>query len=780
MSYGHFDDASRSYVVTNPTTPKPYINYLGNRKLACFISQNAGGMMWYLETEARRLTRYHYLAGPGDRPGFYVYIRDRSTGAVWNPHFAPTCAALNSFQCRHSPGVTSFVSTRDAIAAAVDYVIPVDDNVLLMNVTLTNNAAQLASLQIASFMEFGILETARESWWCYLQRQMHLTFDPHLQCIRHNYKVFEALYSPKMSVGCTEPVAGFDCSRDAFLGRSGHYGDPEALRPGREMSNSELPIGGHACGALGVNVELAPGASKKLAFIFTMGDDWQQSDALLAKYRDMANVQAAIDAQRDFWQRRLGVLTASTGDEVVDRFVNTWNPYHAMTIAALPCSVSADHMGIDGLRYRDTTQYCLAPANIDPPFVVEWMDPLFASQKKDGQGSYIFWPHLKRPASDALKRSDNTVWQAYTIRNVIDETGDLSYLDRRVPYRDGGDDTVYRHVLGGLKYLADNLGPQGMPLMFYADWNDCLVLWQGPTTQSVMLAMQMEHACKLWADVADRIGRSADADWCRRQAAGLDRSINQHAWDGKWYRRLVMGPDKFLGSQSDVEGKLWINSQTWAVLCGAGDTDGRGRTAMEMVHRHLDSPAGLFKQWPVIGSDPSTARKTGSPAGIGEYGGVFNHTQTWAVMAQVMLGNGQRAFDYYRRTIPQVVCERFGAEHYQREPYAYASSLVGPIHPLFGQGGISWITGTASWMYLAATHYILGIRPGLDGLAVRPCLPASLGSVRVQRLFRGCMYDIRIDNALGGHIQLEVDGKAISGDVIPLQSKDRCEVRCRT
>ena len=778
--YGRFDDANRTYVVTSPTPPGPWINYLGNRRLQAFVSQNAGGLLWYYEPESRRITRYQYTGAPADRPGFYVYVKDLRTGDLWNPHFAPTCAKLDTFECRHRPGTTGFVASKNGIEVVVDYVIPPADDVLVYRVRVTNRSATPADLRFSSYIEFAILEMARELWWAYIQRTITFKYDAAQRCIRYEYLPFEAAFSPCMAIGCSRPVSGFDASREAFMGRGGSLERPGSLGE-RGFSGSELPLGGHGCGALATDVSLAPGATEEFAYVFAIGDTDAQVNALLTKYYQLQAVREGFDANQAFWEKRLGVLTAATGDEMVDRSVNTWNAYQALTIAGLPCSISSEHMGIDGLRYRDTTQYCLTPAHLDPEFVKGRMDLVFASQHPDGMGSYIFRPFNKKKPDDSTRRSDNTVWQIYTVKAVVEETGDLSYLDHKVPYRDGSEGTVYGHVLRGLEYLQNHRGPHGLPLMYYADWNDCLVWWIGEETETVMLGMQLAYSCQQMAEVADRLGRSGDAQWCRKVADEQIAIINSDkVWDGQWYRRLLMGGGKYLGGANDKTAQLWINPQTWSVLCGAGDFQNRGAAAMEVVHQRLDSPLGLVKQDPPVGRqfDPLTGKPMGAPAGVGENGGIFNHTNTWAIMAETMLGHNERAFEYYRRAIPAVVAEYRGQDHYAREPYCYVSAVVGPTHPLFGQGGISWTTGTSSWMYIAATQYLLGIRPTLDGLSVRPCLPASMKSVRVKRIFRGCTYDIEIDNAARGSTRLEVSGKAIEGTVVPVQTSATCKVRC--
>jgi cellobiose phosphorylase len=739
-------------VITTPQTPRPWINYLGNRRLRAFVSHNGGGLLWHMEPYSRRITRYHYTAAPGDRPGFYLYVRDRRTGTVWNPHFAPSCTALDRFACHHRPGVTAFTAVKDGVEVRFTLGIPPQDDVLLWQVSVRNTGPTPADLQLVNFMEFGLLEFMREALgWCYLKNQFELRYDPELGAIRYNYHVFEAPFSPAMLIGCSEPLAGWECSREAFIGKSGSYESPCALRPGAELGNSDLPLGGHACAVLGVNVTLAPGASRELGFTFALADQWPAAEALIRKYRSAQAVADGIAAIDAFWRERLQATVVSTGDAVVDRMTNTWIPYNCMVALDLARTISTDHMGTDGLRYRDTTQDAMAVANLDPAFALQRMRQVFASQTPDGGGCFAFFPDDPRPVRDTPQRCDNTVWQIYTLHNLIAETGNLALLEDVIPYRDGTPGTVYEHILKGLVYIYERRGPNGLPTLFHADWNDSLALFGDEHAESVMLGMQMVYSCKLFLDVARRCGRPADVAWCERVSAELTAILNSDkVWDGRWYRRLLFSNGKVLGSAANRQGRIYLNPQSWAVLSGVGDFEERGRRAMDAAAEMLDSDAGLRILMPPFKGIPEPEDPPlGSNPGIGENGGIFSHANTWAIMAECLLGNGNRAWKYFRQILPQVVSERFGADHYEREPYVFVSSIIGPVSDRFGEGGISWLTGTANWMHIAMLHYILGVRPTLDGLQIHPCLPDSVTAATVKRTYRGKTYQIDLRHTDG-------------------------------
>lgn len=773
-----FDPQTNAAVITSPTPPSPWINYLTNRRLTAFISQNAGGLMWYKEPQSRRISRYHYMAAPSDRPGFYVYLRDAKDGTLWNPHYAPVCTPLDSFECQHLPGRTRFVSTKNGIASDVTYFIPPDDDVMLTRITIANQRNESAILDSYSYLEFSFLEYMREQWWCYIKAHFGVEFDKTLGAIKYDYHAFEAPFTPAMLFGSTPGPIDWECSRDAFIGQSGSYSAPEAITTGRPLSNSNLPLGGQACATLHHRHVLEPGQSTTFSYVFAIHDTWDGAAALLNKHRAPGAIDKALAETATFWSQRLERLTLQSGDRDLDAMINCWNPVNTLVSLQLARIISTDHTGADGLRYRDTTQDALAVANIDPDYSLARMRLVFQRQKKNGAGCFSFFPDSKEQhIYDKPERSDNTVWPIYTIRNLIAETGNEAILDEVIPYRDGGEATIYEHILIGLKYITQQMGPHGLPLYLDADWNDGLALFQDRKAESIMLGMQLVYSCNLFREIAEHRGNNADAEWCSRTAAELTKALNSDAsWDGAWYRRLLLSNGKLTGSSLNRQGRIYLEPQGWSVISGVGMFDGRGLKAMMSVGELLDSKHGIrvvdppFRGFPEPEDPP-----LGSNPGVNENGAIFNHANTWAIIAEALLGHSEQAWKYYRQLLPPVTARDVGYAHYRREPYVYVSSIVGPVNSRFGEGGISWLSGTASWMYIAFTQYILGIQPTLAGLVISPSMPAALPEVHVTRLFRGTTYKITLKRTGRPTPLLTVDGKPHQGPI--LSSSATCNIR---
>jgi cellobiose phosphorylase len=735
-TFGNFDDESREFVITDPLPPQPWINYLGNTRLSAFISQQAGGLAWHVEPQQRRLSRYYWLPAPQDRPGFYVYVRDRATGELWNPHFAPTCQPLDGYECRHGLGYSQFTSERGGVRVTVRYFIPPGDDVMVWDVSVENRSAMAQALTLASYVEFGILDYMREMFWCYLKNHIGFTFEPVENWIKYDYHVFEAPFAPAIFMSCTRPVDGFECSREVFCGKGGSL-----ERPALALTGSELPGGGHGCGTLGVNLDLPPGCRERFAYILGVADHWEQAKELRRKFATPTAVDSAFAELGAYWGRKTQVLQVKSGDPHFDRIVNTWAPLNCQVTLERTRDLSTDHIGVDGMRFRDTMQDALAVASFDPDFARERIRLILPSQSCDGSGNFSFYPYApKLKVNVEPHRCDNTVWPIMTIANWVNETGDISFLEERIPFRDGGDATVYEHVRLGLELIWGRRGPTGLPTLFDADWNDGLAVFRDPQAESVMLGMQLVYAAKLFKDYAVRLNRNTDAEWCDYLVGELTGILNSEAvWDGQWYRRLLLSNGQFVGSASRPEGQIYLEPQVWAVMSGVGDFEQRGIKAMDAVYGRLNTTRGLMICAPPYTGIPTPADPlVGNAPGTGENGSIFCHANTWAVIAECLLGRGDRAWEYFRKILPSVAAEEVGQEHWGREPYVFTSTVIGPAQwKDFGRAGISWLTGTASWAYIAATQYMLGLRPTLDGLQVHPCLPADWDNVRVTRRFRG-------------------------------------------
>ena len=742
--FGHFDDAAREFIITDPDTPSPWVNYLSNGNLVAMLSQQAGGLCFLKDPQTRRLTRYHWLGAPADRPGFYVYLRGDGDEQAWNPHFAPTRAPLARFACHHGMGRTRFVAERDGLLTELTFAIPAADDVLLWDLTVVNLADRQRQVQVASYCEFGLLEFAREVWWCYLKNHCGFSYDRELGAIRYDYHAFEAVHTPRILLSCTRRPDGFECARDAFLGLGRGYEAPLIME--RPPGGSELPGGGQGCGGLWHRLELPARGRERLCFALSVAGTWEETDVLARRYGSLAGVDAGLASCAAAWERRAGAIQVHSADPHLDRVVNTWGPLNAHIALERTRDLSPDHMGIDGARFRDTAQDALAVAASDWEFAALRLRQVLSVQHSDGGGVFNFFPYGRQAPGLSPHRSDNPVWPVFTVEQLINESGSTSFLDEELPWRDGGTATVFEHLRRGLEHIWQRRGPHGLPTLFHADWNDGLAVFRDEAAESVMLGMQLAHAARLLLPWARERGDQAATGLCQRMAEAMDQACNAPGvWDGGWYARLLLADGKRIGSASRRQGRIYLEPQVWAVISGVAPPE-RARACMEAAWTQLAGPRGLLIcSPPYTGLPEPEDPLVGNAPGTGENGSVFCHANTWAVIAFALLGDADRAWECFRRVWPGVCAEEQGQEHWGKEPYVFNSTILGPARGAdAGRGGISWLTGTATWMQVALTQYLLGVRPTRDGLDLRPCLPESLGEVSVLRRLRGNEYRLRL------------------------------------
>ncbi|MEI6562957.1 MAG: glycosyl hydrolase family 65 protein [bacterium] len=775
--YGRFDEQAREYVITRPDTPAPWINYLMGRDVNAIVSQAAGGLAFYKEPSEGRLTRYRFNGLPVDSPGFYLYIQDGET--TWNPSFRPTCTPLDRFECRHGLGYTRFDSERNGIRADVTYLAPLEDDVLLWSVRLTNNSRSPRRLKLTSYMEFSLHEYVKDAlWYLVCGNQWRLTFDRKANGIKSRYFAFQSVFKGQCIFASTAPVRAFEIDRDRFIGFGRSEANPVGLERG--LCNSEIPDGGrHACGALQSAIVLAPGQTRHVLYRYAVSKTFAESARILARYRTERDVERAKAGIARFWDGALGSAQVRTPDRAANVMLNTWLPYNIRVTFRLGRSVSSRHTGTAGaLRYRDSMQDAMPAPQLFPVDARERIERILHTMYADGHCAMGVNPETLKPSPEEkdLNRSDAAVWGVFTVYQYLAESGDLAFLNRVLPYLDKGEGSVFEHLLRSLTFIAEHTGKDGLPQLFTVDWNDFLQIFTVSYTgcQSVMVAQQFIYATRLLTEMAEQLGRGKDVAKLRAACTRFTRVLeSKKCWDGDWYRRLL-GDNLVMGSKQNRDAKIFLNTQSWAVI--AGTLDGKRVTrAMNSAYKRLNTEFGLRIFSPAFWTMPDGKTEVPSNTpGAGENGGIFVHANMWAIMAEALLGRGDRAWQYFSQVLPPKQSER-DPDRYANEPYAFTSWIYGPDHERYGTAQLSWLTGGTAWMYLVGLEYILGVRPTLAGLRIDPCIPARWKRYSVRRRWRGTLYDITVENPSGickGDVALQVDGEPIEGNLLaPTESR---------
>lgn len=776
-AYGRFDDAGREFIITDPFPPTTWINYLSNGRFCSIISQKGGGFSFFESAAELRLTRYRQTRSfPMDRPGHWVYLRE-ADGTLWSPTFEPTRTNLDRWECHVGLGYTTFQASYRDLAITLTFFVPPEDQVLVWDLHFANRRKEAASILVVPYVEFSFQEMMEEVMsfhWC--RMQLSFTYDESRGAIKYFYGPPYAKRRINTFLSASRRPDSFCCDRDAFMGCRGTEERPEEMVRGK-LSCTQLPGGGHGCGALGFHLSIPAGGTDRLAVVLGCAETWPEVDAMIQKFQSLSVVDEGRRAVSRFYDDYLRAFQiVDLPDREMKRFVNIWNPYNCRHSFERARFVSAIHTGMGGgMQSRDSVQDAMSIAHLVPSWARERIAIVQRYQHPNGRYISTFDPKSKKePVDDGTHvRCDNGVWQIFTTYAYLAETGDLSFLHERIPYYKGSEASLFEHLWMALRYIVENQGKHGLPLMFDQDWNDSLQLFKRPGCQTVMLAEQVVYACRLLAEMARLLERDDVVVWCEREAERLKTILNSDVvWDGAWYRRVIYADKEVhLGSAKRPEGKIYLNTQSWAVIAGVASPE-RARIAMGKCEELLAEPYGFRLLWPPYSGTPEPGDPLlGNGPGVSENAGVFNHANTWAIIAATVMGDGIKAFEWYARCLPPNVIAKVGIERYMNEPYCYSSHIIAPPDPRAGMALLSWLSGTTTWMYIAATQYILGIRPTLQGLLLDPCIPPTWSGFSVERRYRGSTYRIRIQNPRGvmkGIASITVDGKAISGAVLPL------------
>jgi cellobiose phosphorylase len=798
MKYGYFDDANREYVITQPDTPLPWINYLGCQAYFGIISNTAGGYSFYRDARLRRVTRYRYNNVPYDLGGRYIYLRDDESGEFWSPSWQPTRHNLENYTCRHGLGYTIIGSGYQGIEARTNYFVPLDEDLEIWRLTVTNRRSQHASMSIFSSIEFCLWDANDDA--TNFQRNFSIGQVEIEDGVIYHKTEYRERRNHFAYFACSHKTEGFDTQREAFVGPYRGWEKPLAVERGR-LSNSVAhgwaPIGAHH-----VRLDLGPGETREVIFLLGYHENppeqkFDPPDSqtvnkktvkpVIAKYLDSANVEAAFERLRQYWDGLLAICQVETPDVHTNRMVNVWNAYQCMATFNMSRSASFYESGIGrGLGFRDSNQDLLGFVHMVPARARERILDLAATQLPTGGAYHQYQPLTKRGNNDVGSNfNDDPHWLIVGVAAYLKETGDWSILDESVPYDNapGSEQPLYEHLQRSFQYTLDRLGPHGLPLIGRADWNDCLNLncfsdtpgqsfqtttnKDGKVAESVFIAALFVLAGRELAEIARRRGREDEAQRYLAEVAKMEDTVRKYGWDGEWFLRAYDDFGRKVGSKECAEGKIFIETQGFCVLAGIGLDDGRARAALDSVAKHLATEHGIVLQQPAYSKYYLELGEISSyPPGYKENAGIFCHNNPWVMIAETQVGNGDRAHDYYARINPSA--REPISELHRCEPYVYPQMIAGRDAPTHGEAKNSWLTGTAAWNYYAITQWILGIRPSFEGLEIRPVVPKSWRGFQATRIFRGVTYQITVKReGDGNQVVLRVNGKPGEGTVVP-------------
>lgn len=797
MKFGYFDDISKEYVITEPRTPYPWINYLGNKDFFSLISNTSGGYSFFKDARLRRLTRYRYNNIPLDSNGKYFYINENDQ--VWNPGWQPVKTELDEYQCRHGLGYTKIRGQKNELSAEVLSFIPLGVSAEVQKLTLKNHSKSSKNFKLYSFVEW-CLWNALDDMTNFQRNFSTGEVEVEDSVIYHKTEYKErrdhyAFYS------VNSEISGYDTDRETFTGTYNGLDRPDVVFGG-ESKNSVAhgwsPVASHC-----LDIALEPGEEKE--FVFVLGyvencdaEKWESPGVInktkakktIAQFDTAEKVNMALADLEEYWDGLLSVYTVKSHDSKLDRMVNIWNQYQCMVTFNMSRSASYFESGIGrGMGFRDSNQDLIGFVHQIPERARERILDIAATQLEDG-GAYHQYQPLTKRGNDEIggNFNDDPLWLILSVTEYIKETGDFPILDEMVPFDNDESKaaTLFEHMKRSFCHVVENLGPNNLPLIGRADWNDCLNLncfstnpdesfqttenKTGGKAESVFIAAMVVLYGNEFARLCSEVGNSKEATKISLRVAAMSKAIDKHGWDGDWFIRAYDFFSKKVGGKKCDEGRIFIEPQGFCVMAGIGVKDGRAEKALDSVKKYLDCDYGIVLNNPPFSKYHLNLGEISTyPPGYKENAGIFCHNNPWVMIAETMIGRGDEAFEYYRKIAPSYLEEI--SDLHRTEPYVYSQMIAGKDAYKPGEAKNSWLTGTASWNYFAISQYILGVRPDYKGLVIDPCIPKDWQGYTVSRKFRGVEYNIEVENPNGvckGVQQLIVDGREIKGNIIPL------------
>lgn len=786
MKFGYFDDEKREYIITDPRTPTRWINYLGTLGFGGFVDHTGGALICKGDPALNRITKYipQLPASYFNGEGLYIRTKQEDGYDVFSPFFVPTLTGLDLYQARVGLGYTTIISEYGGLRCQVTIFIPDGEEVELRDIRITNIGKKALEVDLIPVVEYTHPDA--------LKQYTNADWTPQTMVSRileegNGFKILQQYPFMLRDIRrnfftSNHPVSSFDSDRKVFLGENGYFTfqSPASLQ-NPELGNTQANRGDNIAALLHHLGNLEPGESSRVITQLGQTDQVDQLTAVVDKFRDEAAVDQAFLDLEEFWDGYLNKMQISTPNQDMDHIINVHNPRQCFITKNWSRYLSLYQLGLGdrGIGFRDSSQDLLGVMGFIPDEAQDLIRQLLSVQKGNGSAMHQFNPLTMVGTTGEAEGdrprfySDDHLWVILAICAYLKETGDLDFLDEEIPYYEKDEDgapvesgTVLDHMIRAIHFTNNTVGDHGLPLLGFADWNDTVNLRAG--AESVFTACLYGLALKELIELAGFIGRTDLAQDWQKLHEQMKETVNREAWDGGWYKRYFDADGTPLGSAENEHGRIFVNAQSWTVLAGFADRE-RGREALDAVKEHLETENGIKLSTPGFdGFDPDKGGISTYPPGAKENGGIFLHANPWVIIAETLLGDGDEAFKYYDRINP--VTKNDQAEIYESEPYVYPQNILGDEHPQFGLARNSWLTGTASWAYVAATKHILGIQPGYEGLKVQPCIPDEWPGFSARRTIRGATYQIEVKKAAqvaGGTSQVSVNGKIVKDGLIP-------------
>lgn len=787
MNYGYFDDAHREYVITNPKTPVKWINYIGTLSFGGFVDHTGGALICKNDPTFNRIIKYIQQMPSSEFKGETLYLRLKTpTGyQVFSPFFVPTLDKYDLYECHVGLGYTRIISEFYGIRSEITIFVPNGEDREVRDIKISNISGTPVEIDVIPVAEYthpdALKQFTNADWIPQTMQSAAVTDGAYTVLLQYPFMLKKRRIN---YFTANVPASSFETDRKKFLGDNeyGSWRAPLSLLSAT-LSNTEAQRGDNIAALLLPLGLLNPDEGRRVITQLGQASSFEAAKPGIDTFRNPQAVDDALAEMTTFWDGYLAALQVETPDAAMNAMLNIHNPHQCFTTKQWSRYLSYYQLGLGarGIGIRDSSQDTLAVLASIPEDSKKFITTLLSFQKRDGSSLHQFNPlTMEGDAGDSQEvddrpnyYSDDHLWSVLTVTSYIKETGDIGFLKEIVPFYDKDKHgnllesrAVLDHLKRALTFTRNNIGAHGLPLLGFADWNDTINLPTG--AESLFSAHLYGKGLLEMIELLEFIGDHSVGEY-HAAYEEMNARVEQHAWDGDWYVMYFDHDGSPLGSHKNEKGQIHLNGQSWAVLSGFA-TQEHGEKAMQAVYERLNTKYGIKLAMPGYnGHDPKVGGITTYPPGAKENSGIFLHPNPWAIIAETMLGNGDRAYEYYAQIAPAGKNDLI--DIYECEPYVYAQNILSDEHPQFGLARNSWLSGTSSWAYQAGTQWILGIRAEYSGLRIDPCIPSAWKGFSATRKFRGGLVKITVHNPDGvckGVAKMSVDGKTVAGNLIPL------------
>ena len=789
MNYGYFDLEHKEYVITRPDTPSAWSNYLGDPEYGAIITNNAAGYSFVKSGANGRIGRFRFNSMMA-LPGRYIYLHDRDTRDYWSASWQPVGKPLDQYKsvCRHGTAYTVIESEYAGIRTETTYYVP--DTYEVWQCKITNQSDKPRRLAVTGFIEF-----TNES--NYQQDQVNLqytlfisrtSFDGGNRIIQHinensGRDATGSNHQERFFGVAGAAVASANGDLSSFIGPYRTYSNPIAVENGR--CDGTMNYNSNSCGALQSDIELAPGETKVITYVFGQRNSAESAE-ILKKYEVSGTADKEIEQLKTYWHEQLSHFEVETPSAEFNNMINVWNAYQCFITSIWSRAASLVYCGErNGYGYRDTVQDIQGIIHLNPEMALDKIRFMLSAQVDNGGGLPLVKfthnaghentpddPAYVKETGHPSYRADDALWLFPTIVKYIGESGNQAFLDEVIVYANGGEDTVYDHLKRAINFSMERLGAHNMPAGLHADWNDCLRL--GAKGESTFVAFQLYYAIREMMEMAKSKNDTDYLAYLEKTQAALSDTLAK-CWDEDRFIRGIREDGTIVGAKKDPEANMWLNPQSWSVISRFASPE-QADKAMESVHSILNTPYGAkLLEPPYIDHYFDGALMHIFNPDTKENGGIFSQSQGWLILAESLLGHGDRAFEYFMETSPAAMNDK--AEIRVMEPYVHGQFTESKRSPFAGRSHVHWLTGTASTVMVGCVEGICGMRTELEGLRIDPSIPSAWDGFKIHKLFRGKKLNISIQNP--NHVQcgvktMTVNGKQIAGNFLP--AEDLAEV----